>query len=509
MQGVPRALARSNGSGGRSFRFRGCALAGAGSIALSVVAGLALGASPTEAAFPGQNGKIACEGARAAAGVSTSEVFTVNPDGTGEAVLTHNLVRDGDPSVSPDGNSLAFESLRDGFSEAYRMRADGTEQTRLTFSGPNEDRGTSWSPNGSKIVFHSTRDLPLDPSHSAFEIYTMNSDGTDQTRLTNNGVQDSLPAWSPDGGRIAFLSTRDGDIELYTMKPNGTDVRRLTNSPGEDAHASWSPDGRQITFHSRRDGNLDVYRMSSDGSGPTTRLTNTATAFEYFPAWSPDGTRIAFNGNLDDAANTDVYTIDADDGGDLRRVTTAPGFDGRCDWGPVPQPAALTPPGGGGNAGGSGGGLLPGACANERRGTDASEVIQGTSFGDRIVALGGDDRSDGLRGADCLLGGAGGDRLTGGPDHDRLSGDSGNDRLSGGDGDDSLLGGKGNDRLSAGEGKNSLSGGSGNDRINAVNRRRDKVNCGSGRDVATTDRADRVRGCDRRRVVRFGASPRR
>lgn len=184
---------------------------------------------------------------------------------------------------------------------------------------------------------------------SAFEIYVMNADGSNQVRLTNNLAQDTFPAWSPDGSRIAFLTTRDSDIEIYSMRPDGTDPQRLTTSAGEDAHPTWSPDGAQIAFHSRRDSPaggtaLEIYRMDADGSNPT-RVT-TGDGFKYFPIWSPDGKRIAFNGNLDstDSANTDVYHVNALDGSDLVRVTTAAGFDGRCDWLALPVPVVAPPP---------------------------------------------------------------------------------------------------------------------------------------------------------------------
>jgi Ca2+-binding RTX toxin-like protein len=112
-----------------------------------------------------------------------------------------------------------------------------------------------------------------------------------------------------------------------------------------------------------------------------------------------------------------------------------------------------------------------GACQLEQVGTPAGETLTGSPLGDRLLGEGGDDILLGLDGADCLFGGSGRDRLSGGG---------------------------GGDRLSGGSGRNSLSGGSGNDRISARNRRRDTINCGSGRrDRVTADRRDRVRRCER------------
>lgn len=292
---------------------------------------LTLQVAPSEAVAPGANGRIACEGKRPGSdGVVATQVYTINPDGTGEEILTDLPTRDGDPAWSPDGTKITFESFRDDGSEAYIMNADGTGVTRLTFNGPPEDRGTNWSDDGSTIVFHSTRfPAPSGSGHSSFEIFTMNPDGSNQTRLTDNVWQDSLPDFAPDG-TIAFTTNRDADFEVYDMNSDGSDQTRLTFSPGEDAHPIYSPDGSKIVFHSRRTGNLDIFVMDADGSN-VVQVTDTPT-FEFFPVWSPDGTKIAFNGNTINQDQFDVYTVNAD-GSDLFQVTDSPGFDGRCDWG--------------------------------------------------------------------------------------------------------------------------------------------------------------------------------
>ncbi len=304
-----------------------------GSVALS--ASLLAQAGPASAVVPGANGSIVCEGGRTLPGATATnaEVFSINPDGSGERVLTNHPARDGDPSISPDGRTIAFESFRSGFSELWTMNSDGTNLRQLTFNGAPEDRGSSWSPDGSQIVYHTTEfRAPSGPGHSSFEIMIINADGTGQTRLTNNNFQDSLPSWSPDGTKIAFFSNRDGDGEIYVMNVDGSNVTRLTNSPGEDAHPMWSPDGSQITFHTRRFGSLDVMVMNADGSNQRLVTAGTPTTSEYFPVWSPDGTMITYTGNTLDRTNFDVYVINVDGTG-VRQLTFGAGFDGRCDWG--------------------------------------------------------------------------------------------------------------------------------------------------------------------------------
>lgn len=132
-------------------------------------------------------------------------------------------------------------------------------------------------------------------------------------------------------------------------------------------------------------------------------------------------------------------------------------------------------------------------CSNVFTGTAGNDSINGTRGGDRISGRGGRDILKGAARNDCLAGGTGNDRLSGGPGRDRLSGGSGRDRLSGG---------SGRDRLAGGSGRNAYSAGAGNDVVNSANRRRETVNCGSGRrDRARADARDRLRGCEILRIV--------
>ena len=106
-----------------------------------------------------------------------------------------------------------------------------------------------------KIAFHSRRD-------GNWEIYVMNPDGTDQTRLTHNEASNMFPDWSPDGTRITFHSRRDGNWEIYMMNSNGTGQTRLTFNEAADQGPHWSLDGHQISFQSQRDGNWEIYVMN-------------------------------------------------------------------------------------------------------------------------------------------------------------------------------------------------------------------------------------------------------
>ena len=163
-----------------------------------------------------------------------------------------------------------------------------------------------------KIVFHSER-------AGNVEIYTMDSDGSNQTRLTFNEASDAYPVWSPDGQQMAFNSDRDGNDEIYVMDADGTNQRRLTDHPARDLSPDWSPDGSQIIFYSERevDGRIRPNRlfvMDSDGTN-VKPLKQERGALR--PKWSPDGTKIAFGG---------IYIVNAE-GRAARRMPKRPNVD--------------------------------------------------------------------------------------------------------------------------------------------------------------------------------------
>ncbi|MEJ7783293.1 MAG: DUF5050 domain-containing protein [Solirubrobacteraceae bacterium] len=232
---------------------------------------------------------------------------------------------------------LAFHTDRDGNLEIYTMNLDGSGQTRLTNNAAN-DAQPFFSPDGRKIAFSSTRD------GGNYEIYTMNADGTNQIRLTNNPAFDAATSWSPDGNKIAFHSIRDGNLEIYTMNADGTNQTRLTNNAAEDSTPDWSPDGSKLAFQTYRDGNYEIYTMNADGTN-LTRLTNNA-AIDYIPNWSPDGSKIAFTSYRD--GNYEIYTMNAD-GTNQIRLTNNAAEDSTPIWSPDGSKIAFSSTRDGGN----------------------------------------------------------------------------------------------------------------------------------------------------------------
>ena len=246
-----------------------------------------------------------------------TEVYVMRADGSSMVNVTQNGASDSEASWSADGSRIVFVSTRDGINrrEIYVMNFDGSDQTRLTDDFTSEDAPV-FSPDGSRILF--LRENAL---------WVMDADGQNQVELTGGGFGEGMGHWSPDGSQIVYgvyLSPDKADLLL--MNADGSDPTNLTNGDSVDQNPRWSPDGERIVFESNRDGCDKIYAMNADGSGQT--LLTPVTCGAKTPDWSPDGLRVVYHTA---GASGDIYVIDAD-GSNQKALVMDASIDGGARW---------------------------------------------------------------------------------------------------------------------------------------------------------------------------------
>ncbi|GKS59250.1 protein TolB [Nitrospira sp.] len=182
------------------------------------------------------------------------------------------------PSLSPDGNFLAFASSEDGNSEIYKQDTRSKAFTRLT-SNPAGDLSPTWSPTGREIAFVSDRG-------GGPQLYVMSADGSNVRRLTYDGDYNAAPAWSPKGNWIAYVCrTARREYKICLITPDGQKRQQVTSGQGLDDSPAWSPDGRHLVFSSLLDGKSHIYMINADGKD-LERITFEGTQ-NSSPTWSP------------------------------------------------------------------------------------------------------------------------------------------------------------------------------------------------------------------------------
>ncbi|MFC1981515.1 TolB family protein [Chloroflexota bacterium] len=256
------------------------------------------------------------------------EIYIMNADGSNQTRLTNNSALDGHPAWIFLKKGIIFATDRDGNNELYVMGIDGSNQKRL-FPKPyiTDEIMPSWSSNGRWIAFTSvTWPTQKDPV-GKMQLYRIDRATNKVIRLTNTSFLEDHANWSPDSKQIVFTSSRSGDHDIYVMNNDGTNQTKLIGNPALDWDPAWSPDGTKIVFVSLRDGNPEIYVANADGSDVTRLTSNEADDIE--PAWSPDGTKIVFASKRD--GNLEIYVMNAD-GTNQTRLTNNKADDRQPAW---------------------------------------------------------------------------------------------------------------------------------------------------------------------------------
>lgn len=217
---------------------------------------------------------------------------------------------------------IAFVSDVSGSKEIYVMDFDGHNRTKIT-NHRSIAISPAWSPDGKALIFTSYRDS--NPDVFLREIFY----GREKKVSYQKGLN-IAPDWSPDGEKIVLtLSQDDGNSDIYIIRPDGKKVDRLTNDWANDVSPCWSPDGKKIAFVSNRSGTPQIYIMDVK-TGKVRRLTFEGS-YNTSPAWSPRGDKIAFAARRGNAFA--ICTINTDGSG-LNQLTSNSGSHESPSWSP-------------------------------------------------------------------------------------------------------------------------------------------------------------------------------
>jgi TolB protein len=263
----------------------------------------------------------------------TSEVWTMNPDGSGLRRLSYGR----DPAWSPMGDRLLYwhptkisEEEVDETPQLYMWSADTNSLTYVT-----EGQAADWSPEGAQIAYGTGYSSQPGPHPESGEIYVIPADGSaEPINLTNDPAHtDYSPSWAPDGERIAFVKRDLGGVanrgRIYIMDADGANPHPLTTSASYSP--SWSPDGRRLAFEAEDPdgGDYEIFTARADGSHLVKRTGDENN--ERDPAWTKDGKGLIYSSNSARANYRYIYLSKFGES-DRRRLTCDDWSTDMVDW---------------------------------------------------------------------------------------------------------------------------------------------------------------------------------
>src|SRR5215831_6527998 len=263
-----------------------------------------------------------------------SNVYTINPDGTGLRQLTQVGAAQaaGAPDWSPGGDKIVYESNQTGDYRIWVMNADGSGQTRLANDPGFADLEPAWSPDGTRILFSRCDD------HIGFlltcDLAVMNAAGGGMRRLAGGHWTYVRGQYSPDGRRIVVGTDRGGFLSaLWVMRADGTGLHRITRPSLEAFWPGWSPDGRRIVFTDNCcQGGSNIWTVRPDGTGLRELTHFGAPRQGGFASYSPDGRQIVL---LTSGKCCQYFYVMNADGSGLHPIRTGVPITFLTDWGPA------------------------------------------------------------------------------------------------------------------------------------------------------------------------------
>jgi Tol biopolymer transport system component len=270
------------------------------------------------------------------------QIYTLKADGSDQRRVTEHTLNDTDPSWSPDGRRIAFTRFqpRQGAfptqfptqTDIWITEADATGAWPLTETESTWESHPAWSPDG-RIAYVAWELDPENPDSNRHAVVVAESDGSDATTIHTRGFPIRQLAWSRDGSRLAFFS----NAKIWMMNANGGELKQfLSGFEGDfwiEKGPSWSPDDDRLAFDAHQGALVPhaIYVTSPGPSAPVQRLTSNNTGEEE-PAWSPDGSRLAFTTSR--TGQRQIAVMDANGGN--QTVITSSGSNFSPDWQPTP-----------------------------------------------------------------------------------------------------------------------------------------------------------------------------
>ncbi|MGD9570305.1 MAG: IPT/TIG domain-containing protein [Thermoleophilia bacterium] len=264
---------------------------------------------------------------------SGDDVWVMNADGSDQRRLYDGPSNERDPAWSPDGTRIVFGGFGDATPQLMTMNANGSAPAVLAPPNDNINGAPAWSPDGSRIAWRKFS------GGTGVSLRALVGDGGTQI------VPDaSNPNWFPDGSRLVV--DRGLSAEVWSLRPDGSDLRQLTDSAGSDFAPAVSPDGRRIVFASSRDGQgFEIYVMEADGSIEVRSTFTPMATVDWHPDWQPVGPPPDVTGISRPVARSPGATLTVDGTGFvLRSVVRWNGSDRPTTWvSPTRLQATLSP----------------------------------------------------------------------------------------------------------------------------------------------------------------------